>query len=252
MKRAMLNSVGRLALCLTVVGGGALPLRGNINLEFRPAAQTGEVTGLVEVVLYAVSDDPVANQYFSAMDVIIAWDPDYLELVGDANCAGCPGWLLDEFTNDPYGINETIPPQDGDGIFTVLAPLGAPVAATPAGTPIITFQFTGLTTTSETLIAFLESAGDPLGHTVVYDGAIPGLAVTGVLGDPAAVEIICQLCPGDVTGNGEINIADLAELLAHYGTASGALPSDGDLDCDGDVQIDDLAMLLSVYGTSCD
>jgi hypothetical protein len=56
---------------------------------------------------------------------------------------------------------------------------------------------------------------------------------------------------GDLDGDGEIGLADLATLLAHYDTASGATYYDGDLDEDGDVDLSDLAVLLSVYGTAC-
>jgi hypothetical protein len=44
----------------------------------------------------------------------------------------------------------------------------------------------------------------------------------------------------------------LAQLLANYGTTSGAAYEDGDLDRDGDVDLTDLAALLSVYGTTCE
>lgn len=58
-------------------------------------------------------------------------------------------------------------------------------------------------------------------------------------------------CLGNLNGDGQIGLADLAQLLAHYGTTSGALPQDGDLDGDGDVDLTDLATLLSVYGDAC-
>lgn len=54
--------------------------------------------------------------------------------------------------------------------------------------------------------------------------------------------------PGDVNGDGCVNLADLATLLAHFGTASGAAPTDGDLDGDGDVDLSDLATLLANFG----
>jgi hypothetical protein len=57
-------------------------------------------------------------------------------------------------------------------------------------------------------------------------------------------------CPGDLDGDGDVDLTDLAQLLAHYGMTEGATYEDGDLDGDGDVDLTDLAALLSVYGTS--
>src|SRR5262245_16232349 len=42
-------------------------------------------------------------------------------------------------------------------------------------------------------------------------------------------------CPGDVDNSGTVDLTDLATLLAHFGTASGATHYTGDLDGDGDV-----------------
>jgi hypothetical protein len=52
-------------------------------------------------------------------------------------------------------------------------------------------------------------------------------------------------------GDRQEGLADLAQLLANYGTMSGAAYADGDLDLDEDVDLSDLAALLSVYGTVC-
>ena len=57
-------------------------------------------------------------------------------------------------------------------------------------------------------------------------------------------------CIGDLDGDNDVDLADLAALLAHYG-ATGAQYEDGDLDADGDVDLADLAALLAVYGTTC-
>ena len=60
-----------------------------------------------------------------------------------------------------------------------------------------------------------------------------------------------EFCYGDLDGDNDIDLADLAQLLSNYGTPSGAVYEDGDLDADGDVDLADLAALLAVYGTTC-
>jgi hypothetical protein len=108
-----------------------------------------------------------------------------------------------------------------------------------------------------------STAGDPhygwIELTVEYDPAAeefaavihgyafetePGVAiVAGDTGSP---------CPGDLDGDGVVGLADLAQLLANYGTAAGMTYEDGDLDGDGDVDLSDLAALLAVYNTRCE
>jgi hypothetical protein len=58
-------------------------------------------------------------------------------------------------------------------------------------------------------------------------------------------------CPGDLDGDAQVGLSDLAQLLASYGATSGATYEDGDLDGDGDVDLADLAALLAVYGDAC-
>ena len=56
---------------------------------------------------------------------------------------------------------------------------------------------------------------------------------------------------GDLDNDGSVGLADLAVLLSHFGTATGATFADGDSDADGDVDLEDLARLLGAFGTSC-
>jgi WD40 repeat protein len=67
--------------------------------------------------------------------------------------------------------------------------------------------------------------------------------------DLYAIRIDSPCPPGDVDCDGDVDLTDLAQLLANYGTTSGAAYEDGDVDCDGDVDLTDLAALLAVYGT---
>lgn len=58
-------------------------------------------------------------------------------------------------------------------------------------------------------------------------------------------------CPGDLTGDGVVNLDDLAQLLGHYGMTSGATYEMGDINGDGAVNLVDLAALLGHYGLVC-
>jgi len=69
--------------------------------------------------------------------------------------------------------------------------------------------------------------------------------------DKTVTAVFAPECFGDLDGDGDVDLADLAQLLAHYGTPSGATYEQGDLDGDGDVDLADLAALLAVYGTTC-
>ncbi|MFQ5805657.1 MAG: right-handed parallel beta-helix repeat-containing protein [Phycisphaerae bacterium] len=96
--------------------------------------------------------------------------------------------------------------------------------------------------------AFVPQPGetDIDGQVRVWDGDDDGQARV----DMGADEFDSR-CPGDLDGDGDSDLADLAQLLANYGTSSGAGYEDGDLDDDDDVDLNDLAMLLAVYGTGC-
>jgi C1A family cysteine protease len=77
--------------------------------------------------------------------------------------------------------------------------------------------------------------------------------VEALVDDFSVTVLVCEEtgCFGDLDGDNDIDLTDLAQLLANYGMTSGAEYADGDLDADGDVDLADLAALLAVYGTSC-
>ncbi|MFN0136655.1 MAG: LamG-like jellyroll fold domain-containing protein [Phycisphaerae bacterium] len=58
-------------------------------------------------------------------------------------------------------------------------------------------------------------------------------------------------CPGDLNGDGVIDLFDLASLLANFGTPSGAHGGMGDVTGDGSVDLTDLATLLANFGSGC-
>jgi len=56
---------------------------------------------------------------------------------------------------------------------------------------------------------------------------------------------------GDLDGDADVDLSDLAQLLGNYGITSGATWDQGDINGNGGVELSDLAALLAVYGTSC-
>lgn len=58
-------------------------------------------------------------------------------------------------------------------------------------------------------------------------------------------------CPGDLDGDGDIDLSDLSQLLANFGSTD-ATYEQGDIDGDGDVDLSDLALLLAVFNTVCE
>ncbi|MCC6360179.1 MAG: hypothetical protein IT450_15655 [Phycisphaerales bacterium] len=56
-------------------------------------------------------------------------------------------------------------------------------------------------------------------------------------------------CSGDLDGDNDRDISDLAILLSQFGLTGGTFSAD--VDTDGDVDISDLAIMLSVFGIPC-
>jgi hypothetical protein len=88
---------------------------------------------------------------------------------------------------------------------------------------------------------FVDDSGMP------DDGSPPG---GGPFVDMGAYEFQGETCFADLDADGDIDLVDLAILLANYGS-TGTVYGDGDLDRDEDVDLADLATLLAVYGTTC-
>lgn len=100
----------------------------------------------------------------------------------------------------------------------------------------------GVTLMPTMKIRFTANDADP---ESVVEAGVDNFLVTGLICGPA------PYCFGDLDGDFDIDLADLAQLLSNYGMPTGARYVDGDLDLDGDVDLSDLAALLAVYGATC-
>lgn len=157
-----------------VAGGRAVAA---INLELRPQDPLATVGQVVHIGVYAVSDSAAA-QTLAAAEIIVSWDPLALQMLS-ANQSGAVPLLTSGFLAEPYNLNASL--SDGDGMWIGLAPLGAPVIATPAGSLLTTLRFAALAATPSTFIQMPAQAGSPVGSTIVFDGSVPNLPVTGTL-----------------------------------------------------------------------
>jgi hypothetical protein len=65
------------------------------------------------------------------------------------------------------------------------------------------------------------------------------------------LDAVDECCPPDISGDGNIDLTDLAILLTNFGLGSDATQPMGDIDFDGDIDLTDLAILLAQFGTPC-
>ncbi|MEW6249232.1 MAG: hypothetical protein AB1716_01170 [Planctomycetota bacterium] len=214
-----------------------------IDLHLVPVAEncTGRT---VHISLYAVSDSG-ANQSISAMDVILAWDPQVLQLQGIYTQGQYPyQWLFSGWPDDHNldGLNNTW--ADGNALYSALAQLGGPpaYATPPPGLLVTTFVFRKLRVGAATEVRMLPSYGQ-YSRTVVYDGMVPGLPVTGELRNATLV----PSARGDMNCDGVVNFDDinpfvqaLSDPAGWQASHPGCPFSNCDVNCDGHVDFWDI------------
>lgn len=178
---AVTSSIGRFQEC-----------HADVHLEWRPAFASAVEGEEFRLELYAVSDNDDA-QTVGAMNVIVGWEPDHVQWVR-LDDAGAVRKSFSGFPNDPYHLNESNPPADGDGMYIAFAQLGNVIEAPPEGALIPTFVFEARMPILATRFAILEEGGHPTGRTIVFDGERPNYHVTGTLGhaDLAIVDPDCS------------------------------------------------------------
>lgn len=218
-----------------------------INLSLVGPTTAVAVNQIFDVKLRATQEvigSNLVGTSFVAIDCILQWNPAQLQLIGLTTAGSVP--LLSSYfptpANDYTGINEAAPPADGSALYYALAPLGNPVQVPLTGVQVTTFRFKARVPFSSSTINIVPTmtVTNPA-DTIVYDGTVPGLDVTGTL--TPAVVLQPPSCPADFNNSGTVDSNDLAVLLNAWGQ-----PGPTDINGSGLTDAGDLAALLSGWG----
>lgn len=216
-----------------------------IDLSLHGPSANVVVNQTIDVKLRATQNAPsFVGQSFVAIDCILRWNAQDLKLLGLTTSGSVP--LLSSYFPNPSvdytGINEVSPPQDGTGLYYALAQLGNPVQVSTTGVQVTTFRFKVLRPFASSTVEIVPTLTVTAeADSVVYDGTVPGLDVTGSLGSATVTQT--PPCPADIDRSGTVDGADLATLLSQWGVAGTA-----DLNASGMVDGSDLAILLNAWG----
>jgi hypothetical protein len=243
--RVSMNRTALATMLAAAISGSALA-DSQIALSLVGPTTPVAVNQTIDVKLRATQQPggTVVGTSFVAIDCILQWNPAELQLLGLVT-TGSVSLLSSYFptpTNDYTGINEAAPPADGTALYYALAPLGGPVQVSTAGVQVVTFRFKVKTAFSSSAISVLPTltVTNPA-DTIVYDGTVPGLDVTGTLSP--AVLVQTPPCPADLDHNGTVSSSDISILLSSWGS-----PGPADINGSGVVDAADLALLLSAWG----
>lgn len=158
--------------------------------------------------------------------------------------AGCPSEYMPFCTLQPIDI--WAPPGDGLATFVVEGDGPDPNAY---GEITYQWQHEGVDMPGEDNpdleVDFISNETAGAYSCVISNGC------GSVRSDTAYLRIGLPVCPGDLDGDREVDLRDLAVLLTHFGNPTGATPADGDTDGDRDVDLSDLATMLAHFGQRC-
>lgn len=209
----MIRSVRVWALLPRMLGlvvGSAGVVRGDVNLEWQPPNQTAGVGQLVEIGLFAVSDN-TSTQFMSSVTAMLSWDETQLELVGINPDSDGYAWLNSFFPDDRGldGVNNDCgkgqfcdtftgrPINDGEAYYEAwgqFPPGELPGAIPSPGLLVTKFRFRVLRA-GIGRVHLLPFFGN-FTRTRVMSGLVAGREITGTLGSAAQVTVItCALEP---------------------------------------------------------
>ena len=164
---------------------------GNVDFELRPPSQTVQVGDPVEIELYAVSADGL-DQSVGFVGAVFTFNANALELVGHDD-TGAFAWGSSAFPSEGGGVNNTF--ADGTAYYQGIVVQGGPLAtATASGLLVTTLQFTarsaGTGTHDISIVPCLSSTCSRVLDRHPFTSGV--LNVTGSLGSPAGVTILCD------------------------------------------------------------
>lgn len=214
-------------------------LQAAIDLELRPVQSYLRVGDTLHVGLYARSDS-ASNQAISAMDVLLLWDANTLQLTGVLN-NGPYVWLSSTFFNDSGadGLNTSF--ADGDAKYTALAQFGNPAQATPAGLLVTTLVFQTISPSADCEIDMPPALGS-VSITAVYGHPNVAQNVTGAR-IPASLVVCDAVADGDMNLDGYIDGNDVPAFVeAVFSESPTAMEiCHGDFSEDASIDIEDVA-----------
>jgi hypothetical protein len=215
-------------LAMAAIGAPSATAQSEVALSLVGPASYVAVGQVVEVRLRATSES-VSNftgTNFVAIDCILGWDPLHLRLLGLTTAGSVP--LLSSYFPNPSvdytGINEASPPQDGDALYYALAPLGNPIGCQAPGVQVTTFRFQVLSEFESTAIEIIPTLTvDFVADTIVYDGTVPGLDVTGTISGCTLLQE--PPCAGSLEGIGPAfdGLPESIVIAADAGSLAGAV-----------------------------
>jgi hypothetical protein len=251
---ADVSNPAALALAGVINLPGANTFGSNDNIVFAADGQTGFVSSN-ERVLYsfnvvtlslldpdgiafgtqsfgdhvAIHGNTVACVWSRGLAFIDVSDPTDLALLSNANFGG------------------TVAPQGDAAVAFTADGTGAAIPVIYPGNYVYTFD---VATGAQVAPRFLVD-DQPNYLTIFQPGDQVGVLCSGSDADNIwLIQGLFGNIPGDLDGDGDVDLSDLAELLAAYGTCVGDpdYNPDADLDDSGCIDLADLATLLSNYG----
>ena len=222
------------------------------NIVFAPDGRTGFVTSNErKAYAFDVIDMTVLNDGFSFGNQLYGCNVD---LVGTTLACLWSRGLTFLDVSDPTNLTLI---SNGNFGGTIAPQGGATVALTADGTkaaiPVVypgNYIYTIDVATGEQVVERVAVEATPNFLDIFGPGDQIGLINSGGDGKITLIQGLFGTVTGDIDGDGDVDLSDLAALLAAYGSVSGDpnYNADADLDTDGDVDLSDLATLLANYG----